>query len=91
MDKDAGRFICEALFSTFSNVAWDEDDLLIIMGGPMGVRDDQKYSWLNPEKEFIHRSISDGKAVLRICLGAQLIAEVLGGKVYGTQYKEIGW
>lgn len=66
-------------------------DWLIVMGGPMGVYDDEEYSWLNPEKEFIRQAIDAGKTVLGICLGAQLIASVLGAKVYPNSEKEIGW
>ncbi|HXH17719.1 MAG TPA: type 1 glutamine amidotransferase [Chitinophagales bacterium] len=66
-------------------------DLLIIMGGPMSVNDEKKYSWLHPEKNFIERAINHGKQVLGICLGAQLIANVLGSTVYPNKHKEIGW
>jgi GMP synthase-like glutamine amidotransferase len=66
-------------------------DFLVVMGGPMGVYDEDKYTWLTPEKEFIKKSILAGKAVLGICLGAQLIAGVLGVKVYKNSNKEIGW
>ncbi len=68
-----------------------EIDLLIIMGGPMGAYDDQKYPWLTAEKQFIRESINTGKKVLGICLGAQLIAMVLGAAVYPHIHKEIGW
>ena len=66
-------------------------DWLIIMGGPMGAYDDKKYPWLTAEKQFIRDSINAGKKVLGICLGAQLIANVLGAKVYPHIHKEIGW
>jgi GMP synthase-like glutamine amidotransferase len=68
-----------------------EFDWLIIMGGPMGVNDEDIYPWLNYEKTFIKKAIDSGKTVLGICLGAQLIANVLGAKVYQNKYKEIGW
>ncbi len=66
-------------------------DWLIVMGGPMGVNDESSYSWLNQEKEFIKEAIDAGKIVLGICLGAQLIASVLGAKVIKNNDKEIGW
>ncbi|MGE5859859.1 MAG: type 1 glutamine amidotransferase [Ignavibacteria bacterium] len=69
----------------------DEFDLLIIMGGPMGVGEEDKYPWLRKEKTFIKSAIEKGKMVLGICLGSQLVAEVLGAKVYGNKFKEIGW
>jgi GMP synthase-like glutamine amidotransferase len=61
------------------------------MGGSMSVNDETKYPWLVEEKEFIRTSIKKGKTVIGICLGSQLIAEVLGAKVYPNQQKEIGW
>lgn len=69
----------------------DDFDLLIIMGGPMNIYEYDKYPWLRKEKEFIKETISVGKAALGICLGAQLIADVLGAKVFKNNYKEIGW
>ena len=69
----------------------DEFDWLIVMGGPMGVYDEAMYPWLKEEKEFIRRAIEGGKTIVGICLGSQLIAEVLGAKVYPNKQKEIGW
>ncbi|MFN8006757.1 MAG: type 1 glutamine amidotransferase [Terriglobia bacterium] len=66
-------------------------DWLVIMGGPMGAGDEGKYPWLTPEKQFIEKVIEVGKVVLGVCLGAQLIADVLGSRVYPNQHKEIGW
>jgi len=66
-------------------------DWLIIMGGPMGVYDEDKFSWLKDEKKLIKKSIEENKIVLGICLGSQLIANVLGAKVYPNKFKEIGW
>ena len=68
-----------------------EFDWLIIMGGPMGVYDDAIYPWLNEEKKFIRSAIEAGKTVIGICLGCQLIAHVLGARVYPNSQKEIGW
>lgn len=69
----------------------DELDALVIMGGPMGVNDGDRYTWLNAEKEFIYACIQAGKKVLGICLGAQLIAASLGAAVRKAPNKEIGW
>ena len=71
--------------------ALQDFDWLIIMGGTMGVYDEEKYSWLVTEKRFIRQAIEAGKTILGICLGAQLLAEVLGSKVYSNKDKEIGW
>lgn len=64
---------------------------LIIMGGPMSVHDENKYPWITAEKRFIGQVIKEGKPVLGICLGAQLIADVLGARVYTNKQREIGW
>ena len=66
-------------------------DWLIVMGGPMGVDDEDQYPWLKQEKQFIQQAIGSGKIVLGICLGAQLIAAALGAKVYKNKNPEIGW
>ncbi len=69
----------------------DKIDWLIMMGGPMGVYDENIFPWLAKEKEFISEAIRQNKKVLGICLGAQLIASALGVKVYPNAQKEIGW
>jgi len=70
----------------------DRFDILVILGGPMGVYEEEKYPFLKEEKELIKNSLSEGKKVLGICLGAQLIVDALGSKVYKGEWgKEIGW
>lgn len=71
--------------------ALSDFDALIVMGGPMGIYDEAIYPWLTDEKILIKAAIAAGKIVLGICLGAQLIADVLGGKVTRNPHKEIGW
>ena len=66
-------------------------DLLIILGGPMGTYEEDKHVWLIKEKEFIRQAVKSGKKILGICLGSQLLADVLGAKVYKNNKKEIGW
>ena len=66
-------------------------DLLVIMGGPMSVFDIDKYSWMNEEMSFISHAIAEGKSMLGICLGAQLIAHFLGAKMKKSPETEIGW
>jgi GMP synthase-like glutamine amidotransferase len=66
-------------------------DLVIIMGGPMSINDEQVFSWLRAEKEFIRNAVKSGVSVLGVCLGAQLIVSALGARVYKNPQKEIGW
>lgn len=61
------------------------------MGGPMGIYDTNEFPWLSDEKKFISKAIKDNKTVLGICLGSQLIADILGSKVFSNNQKEIGW
>lgn len=79
------------LFSGDSLPKPEEFDWLIIMGGPMNIYEHSKYPWLIQEKKFIGDAIKSDKIVLGICLGAQLIADVLGGKVSRNEFREIGW
>ncbi len=65
-------------------------ELLIILGGPMGVHDN--YDWLIAEKKLIAEVIVLQKPILGICLGAQLIAQALRANVYPNKNgKEVGF
>ena len=82
---------CSRLFEGGAPASVDWADLLIVMGGPMSVNDERRYPWLREEKRRIARAIDRGHAVLGICLGAQLIAAVLGAPVRRAESPEIGW
>lgn len=71
--------------------AVDGLDLIIVMGGPMSVNDEAQLPWLRAEKRFLREAIAHGVRVLGVCLGAQLIADALGARVYPNAEKEIGW
>jgi len=71
--------------------AVDTFDFLVIMGGPMSANDDSRFAWLTAEKQLIADAVHRQKAVLGVCLGAQLVAQVLGARVYRNREKEIGW
>jgi GMP synthase-like glutamine amidotransferase len=62
---------------------------LIFMGGPMSANDDLPY--IRRELELIEEAVSRGLPILGICLGSQLIAKALGGRVYRNSAPEIGW
>lgn len=65
--------------------------MLIVLGGPMSVYEEDRHPWLIREKRFVRQCVEDGKPVLGICLGAQMLAEALGGTVRRNDQKEIGW
>ncbi|AVD83770.1 MULTISPECIES: type 1 glutamine amidotransferase [Pseudomonas] len=62
-------------------------DLLVVLGG----NPEECEAWLQDEIEFIKESILAGKKVLGICLGSQLLAEALGGKLVPHTHSESGW
>jgi len=66
-------------------------DALIVMGGPMNIYEYDRYPWLRGEKRLIRSAVDAGKRVLGVCLGAQLLADVLGGPVTRNADSEIGW
>jgi len=69
----------------------DGFDVLFVMGGPMNIYEQAKYPWLAPEKAFIREVVEAGLPVAGICLGAQLLADSLGGRVVSNGQREIGW
>jgi len=66
-------------------------DLLIVLGGPIGVYETRAYPFLAGEITTIERRLKAGRPVLGICLGAQLMAKALGARVYRGRRKELGW
>src|SRR5688572_22723736 len=65
----------------------DAIDMLIAMGGPMSVNDEEKLPWLKDEKQAVRDAIARDIPVLGICLGAQLIAGALGARIYRNPVK----
>ena len=66
-------------------------DLLVVLGGPIGAFDDAVYPFLADEVALVRQRLASGRALLGICLGAQLIARVLGAPVAPMGVKEIGF
>ena len=80
------RFFQEDELPEINDFHW-----LIVMGGPMSTHDESEYPWLKKEKQFLKEAIAADKTIIGICLGAQLIADALGAKVFPNPEKEIGW
>lgn len=68
-----------------------EFDWLIVMGGPMNIYEYEAHPWLRAEKALIREALDSGKKLLGVCLGSQLIADVMGGPVTRNAHTEIGW
>src|SRR5438067_127188 len=65
--------------------------ILVVLGGPIGAYEDDKYPFIPGELRLLERRIGAGYPTLGICLGAQLIARALGARVYPGAAKEIAW
>jgi GMP synthase (glutamine-hydrolysing) len=85
------RITATRFFAGDSLPSLEQIDWLIVLGGPMNVYEQDQFPWLTREKRFIEKAIQASKVVLGICLGAQLVADVLGARVYRNPAKEIGW
>jgi len=72
------------------DLALSAGDLLIVLGGPIGAYEEAKYPFLVDELRMIERALRQRVAILGVCLGAQLLARALGGRVYPGRAKEIG-
>jgi GMP synthase (glutamine-hydrolysing) len=70
-----------------------DDDILIVMGGPMGVGDvgDARFPFLAPEIALLERMVARARPVLGVCLGSQLLAAAAGARVYPAARREVGW
>jgi GMP synthase (glutamine-hydrolysing) len=64
---------------------------LVVMGGPMGVYETDRYPFLNGERKLIENFLEARLPILGVCLGSQLLAAALGAKVQKGARKEIGW
>ncbi len=69
---------------------WREVDLVLAMGGPMGVHDEAEHPWLAGEKRWIADAVHAGVPYFGVCLGAQLLAASLGAGVCTGEKPEVG-
>jgi len=69
---------------------WRDYGAIIAMGGPMGVYEDDAYPWLVAEKQLIGDAVRAGLPYFGACLGVQLLAAALGGRVYAGPTPEVG-
>jgi GMP synthase (glutamine-hydrolysing) len=67
------------------------DDLLVVLGGPIGVYQQDRYPFLAEELKLIERRLGAERPLLAVCLGAQLVATALGASVGRMKRKEIGF
>ncbi|WP_076862571.1 glutamine amidotransferase [Bradyrhizobium mercantei] len=82
---------CDAPVDDLSDPAIRDADLLIVLGGPIGVYETGTYPFLVAEIALLEQRLRRGLPTLGICLGAQLMAQALGGRVFPGKVKEIGW
>ncbi|ODP36628.1 glutamine amidotransferase [Sphingomonas turrisvirgatae] len=75
----------------FSRVNFNTPDLLILMGGPMGVYEREAHPWIDCEVDRLASRISLGLPTLGVCLGAQMIAQAMGVKVHVGPVREVGF
>ncbi len=75
----------------FSSLDLTEPDLLIMMGGPMGVYEQDRYPWIACQIRRLALRLDAGRPTLGVCFGAQVIAAALGADVYEGPAKEVGF
>lgn len=75
----------------FASVDLREPDLLIMMGGPMGVYEQDIYPWINCQKHRLQMRLDADRPTLGVCFGAQMMAAAMGAHVYAGPHKEVGF
>jgi GMP synthase (glutamine-hydrolysing) len=91
-DSDFNIEIIDACTADLRAIDAIGSDLLVVLGGPIGVYDRDSYPFIDAEIELLSSRLAAQKPTLGICLGAQLMAAALGARVYpGNRGKELGW
>ena len=75
----------------FARIDLNRPDLLIMMGGPMGVYEQDRHPWITCQLHRLERRLTAGLPTLGVCFGAQMIAAALGARVYPGAWKEVGF
>lgn len=81
----------EARMEALDDAETRQADLLIILGGPIGVYEEDSYPFLQDEIALARHRLDEKRPMLGICLGAQIMARAAGARVYPSGIKEIGW
>lgn len=81
----------QAGVTPITGAEWIGADLVVVLGGPVGVYEGDKYPWILNEIEGLKNRLARQAPTIGICLGAQLMAAALGSRVYPGVGKEIGW
>jgi GMP synthase (glutamine-hydrolysing) len=68
-----------------------DPDLLVILGGPMAVYEQERHPFLRQEIALAEDRLRRGRPILGICLGSQIMAAALGARVFRGPGQEIGW
>jgi len=80
----------EAGVADLASITLSTDDLLVVLGGPIGAYEEDRYPFLRDELHLIEQALRADIPILGLCLGAQLLARALGARVYAGEEKEIG-
>lgn len=87
----AVRYV-EAATDDLSELERLDPDLMVVLGGPIGAYDEALFPFLKAEFKVVERRLQADRPLLGLCLGAQIMARVLGARVYGNPAgKELGW
>lgn len=77
--------------AAFADTDFVSPDLVVLMGGPMGVYETAEHPWIETEVERLAARLDRGLPTLGVCLGAQMIAAAMGARVFAGPVKEVGF